>query len=161
MTADAIALVDALERPNVRPFLWMIRHGEGTQGEHGYRTMFGGGLFDSYADHPRKVITRKLGGKPISSSAAGAYQFLRRTWDALVEQYGFADFSPVNQDLGCVALIAGRKALDDVIAGRFESAVKKCAKEWASLPGSPYGQPVVTIAEAKAQYEAAGGAFIG
>jgi hypothetical protein len=73
--------------------------------------MFGGGLFDSFADHPRQAITRSLGGKPITSTASGAYQFLSRTWDGLVKQYGFTDFSPKNQDLGAVALVAGRGAL--------------------------------------------------
>ena len=158
-THDPIALVDALTHGNVRAFLRMLRHGEGTAGEDGYRVMFGGGLFDSFADHPRQAITRKLGGNPITSTAAGAYQFLSRTWDGLVKQYGFADFSPMNQDLGAVALIKGRKALDDVIAGRFEDAVRKCAREWASLPGSPYGQPVVTMARARQEYEDAGGTY--
>ncbi len=156
---DPIALIDALDNPNVRAFLRMLRHGEGTAGEDGYRVMFGGGLFDSFADHPRQAITRKLGGTPITSTAAGAYQFLKGTWDGLVKQYGFADFSPKNQDLGAVALIKGRKALDDVIAGRFEDAVGKCNREWASLPGSPYGQPVVTMARARQEYEAYGGTY--
>ncbi|UCV00307.1 glycoside hydrolase family 104 protein [Acidovorax radicis] len=156
---DPIMLIEALDNPNVRAFLRMLRHGEGTAGEDGYRVMFGGGLFDSFADHPRQAITRKLGGTPITSTAAGAYQYLSRTWDGLVKQYGFADFSPKNQDLGAVALIAGRKALDDVIAGRFEDAVRKCNREWASLPGSPYGQPVVTMARAGQEYEANGGTY--
>lgn len=156
---DPIALIEALDNPNVRAFLRMLRHGEGTAGDDGYRVMFGGGLFDSFADHPRQAITRKLGGKPITSTAAGAYQFLSRTWDGLVKQYGFADFAPKNQDLGAVALILGRKALHDVIAGRFEDAVRKCNREWASLPGSPYGQPVVTMARARQEYEAHGGMY--
>ncbi|GAA6121439.1 glycoside hydrolase family 104 protein [Acidovorax sp. FG27] len=158
-THDPIALVEALTHGNVRAFLRMLRHGEGTAGEDGYRVMFGGGLFDSFADHPRQAITRKLGGNFITSTAAGAYQFLSRTWDGLVKQYGFADFGPKNQDLGAVALIQGRKALDDVIAGRFEDAVRKCAREWASLPGSPYGQPMVTMARARQEYEDAGGTY--
>jgi len=168
-TKDPIALIDALQHPNVQAFLRMLRHGEGTAGDDGYRVMFGGGHLvgldgqpgtaDDFADHPRQAITRKLGGKPITSTAAGAYQFLSKTWDGLVTQYGFADFSPMNQDLGAVALIAGRKALDDVIAGRFEDAVRKCNREWASLPGSPYGQPVVTMARARQEYEAHGGMY--
>lgn len=158
-THDPIELLHHLQHPNVQAFLRMLRHGEGTAGDDGYRVMFGGGLFDSFADHPRQRITRKLGGKPITSTAAGAYQFLERTWDGLVKQYGFADFSPTNQDLGAVALIKGRKALDDVIAGRFEQAVAKCNREWASLPGSPYGQPVVTMARARQEYEAHGGQY--
>jgi muramidase (phage lysozyme) len=165
--ADPLELIAALEHPNVRAFLWMLRHGEGTQSDDGYRIVFGGrrfvgkdgiiGTVDDFADHPRGSITASLKGKPITSTAAGAYQFLSRTWDGLVRQYGFADFSPKNQDLGAVALIKGRKALDDVIAGRFEQSVMKCNKEWASLPGSPYGQPVVTMDRARQEYLEAGG----
>ena len=158
-TKDPIALIEALDNPNVRAFLRMLRHGEGTAGDNGYRVQFGGGLFASFVDHPRQPITRNLGGKPITSTAAGAYQFLARTWDGLVKQYGFADFGPKNQDLGAVALIAGRGALADVMAGRFEQAVIKCNREWASLPGSPYGQPVVTMARARTEYEAHGGTY--
>ena len=139
----------ALRDENVIAFLVMLRHGEGTSDGGGYSRLFGGKNFDSFSDHPRSPQTRKMGGKPITSSAAGAYQFLTRTWDGLVKQYGFKDFSPESQDLGAVALIKGRKALDDVIAGRFDVAVMKCNKEWASLPGSPYGQPVVTIKKAR------------
>ncbi|WP_343735275.1 glycoside hydrolase family 104 protein [Acidovorax sp.] len=168
-TKDPITLIAALQDTNVQAFLRMLRHGEGAAGDDGYRVVFGGGHLvgldgqpgtaDDFQDHPRKAITRKLGGSPITSTAAGAYQFLSKTWDALVQQYGFADFSPMNQDLGAVALIAGRKALDDVIAGRFEDAVRKCNREWASLPGSPYGQPVVTMARARQEYEAHGGTY--
>jgi muramidase (phage lysozyme) len=154
---DAIGLIAALEHQNVRAFLQMLRLGEGTRGEDGYRTLYGGGLFDSFADHPRRKVTA---GK-WTSTAAGVGQILERTWDGLVRQYGFADFSPKNQDLACVALIKGRKALDDVIAGRFEAAVMKCNKEWASLPGSPYGQPTVTLEQARAEYVAHGGSFEG
>lgn len=153
-------LLDALASSNVRAFLAMIRHGEGTSDDDGYRRMFGGKLFDGFDDHPRQVqtYTLKKGGQ-LSSSAAGAYQFLSRTWDGLVKQWGFKDFSPHSQDLGAIALILGRKALDDVIAGRFDEAVQKCAKEWASLPGSPYGQPTTTLEKAREIYAAAGGAF--
>lgn len=152
-------LIQALENPNVRAFLVMLRHGEGTSGENGYRTMFTGKLFDSYADHPRQAITAKLGKQTLTSTAAGAYQFLSRTWDGLVKQYGFKDFSPLSQDLGAVALVKQRKALEDVIAGRFEVAVKKCNTIWASLPGSPYGQPTVTLDAIRPIYEDAGGRY--
>lgn len=147
----------ALESANVRAFLRMLRYCEGTAGKDGHRTLYGGGLFDSFADHPRTAVTAKLGRRRITSTAAGAYQFLSRTWDGLVKLYGFVDFTPHSQDLGAVALIAGRRALDDVLAGRIEQAVAKCAREWASLPGSPYGQPVKTMAEVLREYEAHGG----
>ncbi len=152
---------EALENQNVKAFLATIRNGEGTSGPDGYRKLFGGKLFDGFVDHPRSPQTYKLKGKPLTSTAAGAYQFLSRTWDGLVKKYRFPDFSPQSQDEGAIGLIIGRGALDDVVAGRFVSAVRKCNKEWASLPESPYGQPTVTMAVARAFYLAAGGTDTG
>lgn len=158
--SDPILLIDALSHPNVQAFLKVIRAGEGTLGEDGYRTMFGGALFDSFDDHPRQLHTFKLKkGGELSSTAAGAFQFLSRTWDEIAKQYGFRNFMPSTQDMGAVALLVRRKALDDVIAGRFEDAVRKCAREWASLPGSPYGQPTKTMEQAIAVYTEHGGEF--
>jgi muramidase (phage lysozyme) len=142
---------------NVRAFLKVIRNGEGTSDGDGYRRMFGGELFDSFADHPRKLHTCNTPNGPLSSTAAGAYQFLSRTWDLLVKVYGFPDFSPPCQDEGAVALIVGRKAIDDVIYGDINEAIRKCAKEWASLPGSQYEQPTVALARALDIYTANGG----
>lgn len=144
---------------NVQAFLRVLRRGEGTADEAGYRRMFGGELFTSFADHPRKKITKNFAGSKITSSAAGAYQFLESTWDETRRLMGLGDFSPANQDLGAVGRIAARGALEDVKAGRFDTAIKKVAKEWASMPGSPYGQPVISLATARAVYTSAGGAI--
>lgn len=159
MTRDDLRA--ALKSENVKAFLHVIRVGEGTPDPEGYRRMFGGKLFFGYADHPRDPQTYKVGGKELTSSAAGAYQFLSKTWDGLVKQWGFGDFSPTSQDEAAVALIVGRKALDDVLAGRIQSAIRKCANEWASLPGSPYGQPTKTLQQALATYKKAGGLLEG
>ncbi|MDO9313409.1 MAG: glycoside hydrolase family 104 protein [Burkholderiaceae bacterium] len=159
MTRDDLRA--ALKNPNVTAFLHVIRVGEGTPDAEGYRRMFGGALFFGYADHPRSPQTAKSGSKPITSSAAGAYQFLSKTWDGLVKQWGFSDFSPPTQDEAAIALIVGRKALDDVMAGRIQSAIRKCADEWASLPGSPYGQPTKTLQQAISTYKQAGGILEG
>jgi len=143
---------------NVAAFLRVIRHCEGTADDDGYRRMFGGKLFDSWADHPRQAQTFKLSkGGTLTSTAAGAYQFLARTWDGLVKRYGFEDFTPATQDLAAVALIDGRKALLDLVRGDLDAAVEKCNREWASLPGSPYGQPTKTLAEVRKVYAANGG----
>lgn len=143
--------------PNVRAVLATIRRGEGTTGEAGYRTLFGGGTFESMADHPRQRITRTMGGKQITSTAAGAYQFLSSTWDETARIMGLRDFSVASQDRAAVGRIAARGALDDAKAGRFEIALQKIAREWASMPGSPYGQPVISLGTALAVYRDAGG----
>jgi muramidase (phage lysozyme) len=159
MTRDE--LLEHARHPNVRAMLDAIAACEGTAGPLGYRTQFGGGTFDSFADHPKQVIERTLAGKPLASSAAGRYQFLARTWGSLVEQYGFPSFEPQWQDAGAVALIEGRGALEDVIAGRLEAAVRKLAPEWASLPGAPYGQPTKHITFVRDAYLRAGGRLDG
>lgn len=139
--------------PNVRALLRVIRRGEGTADEAGYRRIFGGQLFEGFADHPRIKVTK---GR-YTSTAAGAYQFLSSTWDETARVMGLGSFSPANQDKGAVGRIAARGALDDIKAGRFETAIKKIAWEWASMPGSPYGQPVISMDTARAVYVDAGG----
>lgn len=147
----------ALKDRNVRAMLSTIRWAEGTSGPDGYRTLFGGDLFDSYADHPRKVVAKLLAGKPIKSSAAGAYQILSKTWDGLKTPLGLPDFSPQSQDLAAVELIRRRGALQDVLGGRIATAVEKIRKEWASMPGAGYGQPEKQIAQLAGVYVKAGG----
>lgn len=149
----------ALGHPNVAAFLRVIREGETNQSDDAYRMMFGGGLFDVAGgwQHPN-VVNRAAG---LSSTAAGAYQFLHRTWDGLTRQYPFPDFAPKCQDMGAVALIAGRGALQDVLDGRLSAAIAKCNREWASLPGSPYGQPVLSMARCRAVYAQYGGTEAG
>lgn len=141
--------MSALDSPNVQAFLMLIRTGEGTANANGYNTLYGGGLFYGFDKHPKKAVT--AGG--ITSTAAGAYQFLYRTWQGL----GLPDFSPANQDLGAVMLIKRRGALADVLAGRLDAAISKCNKEWASLPGSPYGQPTISMSRAYEKFAQWGG----
>lgn len=150
-----------MENANLQAFLAMIRYAEGTSGANGYRMLFGGGLFDSFADHPRQRITARLGGQTITSSAAGAYQILERTWDDIRRLAGLPDFSPASQDKAAVFLIRRRGALADVRAGRFDAAVEKCNREWASLAGSPYGQPTKSLADLRRIYVASGGQVTG
>lgn len=142
---------------NVQAFLEVIRHAEGTDGPNGYRMLFGGGLFDSWGDHPRIAVTRPAGSTTITSTAAGAYQILERTWDDVQSHLELPDFSPSSQDQAAIFLIDRRGALADVQEGNFAAAIAKCSREWASLPGSPYGQPTRPLAELEQVYANSGG----
>lgn len=146
---------------NERAFLDMIAYSEGVAaGEDGYRTLFGGALMDSLADHPRRFFPFTNGrGEQLKTSAAGRYQFLMRTWDALARKLNLPDFGPASQDLAALELIRERGALNDVRAGRFVQAVTKCAPVWASLPGAGYAQPERKLSSLEAAYQAAGGNF--
>lgn len=152
---SAMRTVDlsVLSHPNMQAMLRVIRAGEGTSDVAGYRRIFGGQLFTSFDDHPR-LLVNKSGYK---STAAGAYQILESTWDETRKMMGLSDFSPASQDAAAVGRIAARGALPDVLAGRFDAAIKKINREWASLPGSPYGQPVLTWDRARQLYASAGG----
>jgi muramidase (phage lysozyme) len=122
--------------PQVRAALDTIAWAEGAN----YNTLYGGGTFSDFSRHPNRRIT--AGG--YTSTAAGRYQFLYSTWQGL----GLPDFSPVNQDIGALMLIARRGALSQILQGDFHSALTSGAlgKEWASLPYSPYGQTNRTVA---------------
>jgi lysozyme len=147
-------------RENLRAFLMMIRACEGTAGPDGYKMLFGGGLFDAFDDHPRvRIPFTQTDGERNYSSAAGAYQILRKTWDRLQFKLTLPDFSPESQDVAARELIAECDALSDVMDGNLAEAMRKCAPIWASLPDARYPQPKRSVEFARAAYRAAGGAL--
>jgi lysozyme len=138
---------------NLKAFLAMIRYAEGTLTQDGYRKLYGGSTFTDMSKHPNLAIT-KWG---ITSTAAGAYQILFGTWQELQSKLKLPDFSVASQDRAAIELIKRRRALEDVLAGRFAQAIVKCRKEWASLPGANYGQNEKKPAALLAVYKMAGG----
>ena len=136
--------------PHVRAFLDVISYAEGTNHAQGYRMQYPGVMFADFDDHPRTINCALFKGKLLCATAAGRYMFLRRTWDRLAPKIKAYDFSPLNQDRAAIALICENKAIDDIMAGKFEVAVKKLNKVWATLPGAPYGQATKTMPELKA-----------
>ena len=126
-----------------------------TNSDNGYNVVVGGELFSGYADHPRKLV--KLPKLGISSTAAGRYQLLMRYWDAYRKRLKLSDFSPSSQDAVALQQIKECGALPDIDAGRFDVAVKKCARIWASLPGAGYGQHENDMNKLRFAYVGAGG----
>lgn len=159
---DVISMTPATDtntaQRNERAFLDMIAYSEGTAGPNGYRTLFGGTKFDSFADHPRQSFqfTNKA-RQNLRTTAAGRYQFLSRTWDDLVKKLDLPDFGPESQDRAALELIRQRGALRDVQAGRIQTAIAKVAPIWASLPGAGYNQPERKLSNLLASYAQAGG----
>lgn len=131
----------------------MIQFAEGTYGETAYQKLYGGGLFSSFNQHPNQPIKRW----GITSTAAGAYQFLYGTWQSLAKDLKLYDFSPASQNKGAIELIRKKGALTDVLSGRIADAVYRCRKIWASLPGAGYGQNQKNIETLLRFYVAAGG----
>lgn len=147
------------QQSNAAAFLAMLRHSEGTDRyPDPWGTYYGGAQFTDKSNHP--VLTgaeQPVSGPSGTTTAAGAYQITCSTWQDLggVDQYG--DFSDASQDQAALDLIERRGATDAMMSGDFAGAVAKLGNEWASLPGSPYGQPTNTLADLESVYTAAGG----
>lgn len=158
-----MAIISAVQAggTNVLRFLDLIAFSEGTStvkaSEDGYNVLYGGGLFQGYADHPRRKLTFPINGKPVTSTAAGRYQLLERYWDAYRASLRLAGgFTPENQDRVALQQIRERRALDDIKAGRIEQAIAKCSNIWASFPGNSYGQNPHRLEKLLAQWQKLG-----
>ncbi len=156
-------LSETIKNENVRAFLQTIAFAEGTAGPDGYRMMFTGQVFYSFEAHPNVKNCSLYKGKPLCSTAAGKYQFLKTTWDELTKKLKLSDFSPESQDLAAVQLIKQAGGYEDIVAGRFDDAVFKLAPTWASFPTaegkSYYKQPSKSLPELRNVYLRAGGKF--
>jgi len=160
-----------LQHPRVRALLDTIAFAEGTDQvlatalppvegldlhhPRGYRTIFGYDYFNSYDDHPRRIICMEYKGSWLCSSAAGRYQFLRKTWDyymcdrGVCAQHGDTSFSPLNQDRVAVHIFIDHGVISMLLSDPcpLDEVLRKLNAVWASLPGSPYGQPIRNLEE--------------
>lgn len=154
---------------NKAAFLRAIRLGEGTAGGDGYAILCGGGKLTTYTDHPANLgwggwrmpaqmaINAGFPGGRAVSTAAGAYQITRPTWNRLAARLGLFDFSPDNQDAAAWELIREKGAAADVRAGRVGTAIAKLGAVWASLPGAAAKQRQVSATQFINEFENAGG----
>lgn len=169
--SDANVSQDTAET-NIQAFLYLLRKAEGTEGagRDPYRVVYGySHTLRNLADHP--VITGEWRGQVLpdqmcinagfspgcKSTAAGAYQIIKKTWLGVQGALGLTDFGPRSQDSAAVELIRRRGALEDVKAGRVAEAIAKCRNEWASLPGNYAGQGQRSMGELFAWYQQSGG----
>ena len=110
------------------------------QSDDGYNVLVGSVpgrviTFGDYSKHPH------IYNRAEDSTAAGRYQMIWPTWNAVRVRLKLPDFSPRSQDLACVELIRARLATPDFMSGNIASAIAKCKREWASFPGAGYNQP--------------------
>jgi len=141
---DVIAYSEGTDKPSVQPTR-----------NRGYDVLVGGGLFNDFSRHPRILVY--LPRYKIKSSAAGRYQFIRATWDALQRRLKLPDFSPASQDAACDELLRECGAAKLLAVGRFDDACYAANKIWASLPGSPYGQRTESLAMLRTIFHDRGG----
>lgn len=140
---------------NLSAFLTMIRTAEGAN----YYTLYGGQSFLELDTHP---AVRSYGeflkpGVIDYTTAAGAYQITFTTWKRLTSKLGVADFGINTQDQMAKELIREKGAMQDVIDGNFDEAVRKVSGVWASLPFSTVPQPHHTLETVARIYQSNGG----
>ena len=116
-----------------------IKFAEGTwrQGEKAYNTGFGYNMFDDLSKHPDKVFNN-------TSAAAGAYQFMPKTWETVVQPaLKLPDFGKESQEKAGEFLVQNRGVKTDktfTTVAELRSAFDKLAPEWASIPLSSTGK---------------------
>ena len=118
----------------------IIRTVEGTTGDKGYTTRFGGAQFDDLSKHPNIAAPTPWGTK---SEAAGAYQFMKPTWDEAKSALGLTDFSRESQEKAGRFLTQRRGVNPDAKFNSYEdfsAAISKLSPEWAGLPNSQKGR---------------------
>lgn len=142
---------------DINAFLYMIRACEhrfpsDVVNDACYGIFYGGTLFSDLSDHP--VITGELAPVPLPdamcraaglkspcySTAAGAYQFIRPTWQRLRNKLDLPDFDQESQDKAALELLRETGVYDLILDRDIEGAIRKASKIWASLPGNSYQQ---------------------
>lgn len=173
VTETAASVPAEVAARNIAAWLQMIQWAEGTQrAGNPYAVCYG---YDhtiiNFADHP--AITGEWSGKRLPdamcrnagygpgcvSTAAGAYQIKKSTWQAVRSKIGATSFNAQWQDAAAIELTRRRGALEHVKAGRLQAAIAACALEWASLPGNSYKQGTKAMPDLFATFNRAGGAI--
>jgi lysozyme len=151
---------------NLNAFLKTIRICEGTdKSANPYAVVYAYQFtITDFSNHPANLgwggvkLSEKMCnaagfGAGCVSTAAGAYQIIKPTWNGL----NMPNFSSQSQDKAAIKLINQVGALADIEAGRVEIAIKKCSKLWASLPGNTYQQNAKSMASVLSYFVNSGG----
>lgn len=136
-----------VQLPQCRAALDTIAWAEGGKS---YFTLYGGGSF-SGSQHPNRAIT----SGPYTSTAAGRYQFLYRTWIEIQRRLGLPDFTARSQDIAALDLINQRGQLGKLLNGDFEGMMKGLGCAWAALPYATCGQTRRPLAQTMDYYRRA------
>ena len=121
----------------------------GIDGEHN---------FSDYSAHPfaagRAPIQVNHNTPPGLSTASGRSQIILPTWRNIAAARGLGTFSPQNQDLAAMELLAQCAALNFIGAGQIARAIGAACETWASFPGNSYAQGGRTLDWLQQQYTA-------
>lgn len=161
------------EIENLDAFRYIIRSTEhrfpdDVVNDAAYNIFYGGSTFSDMSDHPVNTGEKKgvklpdhfcvaAGLSPgCVSTAAGAYQIIRPTWNRVRAAGAWGPritaFDDEGQDEAARRILADIGALPYVLRGDIETAIAKSSKTWASLPGSTAKQGGKSLAFALARF---------
>lgn len=97
-----------------------------------YGVIVGGSHFSDFSRHPNRYVAE------YNSTAAGAYQFVFRTWETLRSRLGLRDFSPDSQDRAARELLREIGAIQALRDGYDATALQLAGYnrghvEWEAL----------------------------
>ena len=131
---------------NVKAFLKLIRYAEhGREDDGVYYVLYGGK--QTFTDTSKHPLEKPITAWGYSSTSAGAYQMLNRTWKFAKEQGVAQDFTPASQDKIAIWIIQTNGAMRHVLDGKVEDAIPYLRRQWTSLPGGT--QQRITMAQAR------------
>lgn len=129
--------------PEVKAFMDCIAYKEVHAGQHLTRKGYfcnngiqGSGGYFSEAE--------AAAGYPVSAGTkynVGRYQFRKLDYDEFkAKDKRIKAYMPIDQDYLCLGKMKYREVMEPLKAGLIREAIKRAGEEWASMPGSRYGQ---------------------
>lgn len=161
-------LFPAVDDKKVMAFLRLIRWAEGTDKRiNPYAVVYAYEFtITDFSDHPFYSSHQWKGGKLSASmcinagqkpgcvsTAAGAYQFIRTTWQNLKKRGNLPDFGNRSQDRAAIMLLKDCNSYNHILTGNIKQAILNAGNTWASLPGNTYGQNPKKIDTLIAKYK--------
>lgn len=157
----AMALAQAqtdLKDPRVQALLAVVRDGE-SGGRYDAIVNSKQG-FSDFSKHPNVSVLVSpahpgADGKmrpALHSTAAGAYQMRKSTWDDAAASLGLTDFQPQSQDLAAAHILKETGAIDRLHEGDVPGAIHAAAGQWQIFPkadGNSIAAPGQTPARPK------------
>lgn len=142
LTAKGKQYAELSQNPKVQAFLKAIGIAEVgaeliNQGK-GYGKQIGGNYNTEEFSNPERLtsIPARLPGRP--GTAFGRYQLHQQDFDWAKQELGVKNLSPQNQDIIGVQRLMFRGAIEPLLKGDLQTAIKKAGNEFTSLQGSKY-----------------------
>jgi muramidase (phage lysozyme) len=121
---------DVSPRNNVTAMLDLVAWAEGT--DTNYNMIYTGAKFTDYSRHPDRVMC----SAGLCSAAAGRYQFMPQTWNAVRAKLNLPDFSPQSQDKAAIQLMKDAGCYGAAVRGDVAEFADRCWTVWASFQGA-------------------------